>query len=75
MTISTKNQQNPPSPKKRRVDAQGNDKRKIFVKSGTATLLLAKGLTENAAHVFTKKLEENVQHLGGSLECSFLIVK
>lgn len=70
-----KNQLNPPSPKKRRVDALGNDKRKVFVKSGTATLMLAKGLTENAAKVLTNKVQKAIESLGGTCECSFLIVK
>lgn len=75
MKTVVKNQIHPPSPKKRRMDVNGNDKRKVFVKSGTATLLLAKGLTENAAKVLTVKLQNSIISLGGMCECSFLIVK
>lgn len=74
-SVRQSNQVHPPSPKKKRVDTQGNDRRKVFVKSGTATLLLAKGLTENATKVFIQGLEDNIGRLGGTLECSFLVVK
>ena len=73
--ITTGNQQHPPLPKKKRVDARGNDKRRVFAKSGTATLLIAKGLTQNAAIMFTDKLQENAELLGGEACCDFLITK
>lgn len=69
------NQQNPPSPKRKRVDSNGNDKRKVFAKSGTATLLIARGLTQNAAIAFTENLRENAERLGGESCCDFLITK
>jgi hypothetical protein len=57
------------------VDSNGNDKRKVFAKSGTATLLIAKGLTQNAAIAFTENLRENAERLGGESCCDFLIAK
>lgn len=73
--ISHKNQQNPPLPKRKRVDAQGNSKKRVFAKSGTATLLLASGITDNAAAVFIQELQNNVELLGGKCECNFLITR
>lgn len=67
------NQQNPPSSKKKRVDSKGNDRRRVFAKSGTATLLIAKGLTLNAALAFTEKMRENAENLGGRCVCDFHI--
>ena len=67
------NQQNPPLPKRKRVDARGNDRRRVFAKSGTATLLIAKNLTLNAAMAFTEKMRENAQNLGGECCCDFHI--
>lgn len=75
MSTRTTNQQNPPLPKKKRVDSQGNDRRRVFAKSGTATLLLAKGITQNAAIVFTEKIREHADRLGGECCCDFIITK
>lgn len=69
------NQQNPPLPKRKRVDSQGNERKRVFAKSGTATLLLAKGLTQNAAIVFTEKIREHADRLGGEACCDFVITR
>ena len=75
MATRTVNQQNPPLPKKRRVDSKGNDTRRVFAKSGTATLMVAKNLSLNAALVFTEKMRENAKALGGEVCCDFVIAK
>lgn len=72
---TTSNQQNPPLPKRKRVDVQGNSKKRIFAKSGTATLLLVSGITDNAATVFIQELQNNTERLGGKVECNFLITR
>lgn len=69
------NQQNPPLPKKKRVDSKGNDSRRLFVKSGTATLLLAKLPSENAAKIAQTDISKIIKNLGGEEQCTFLIVK
>jgi len=71
--MSKVNQQNPPLPKKKRVDTFGNSKRRVFAKSGTATLLLASGLTEPGADAFIASLKDNTVRLGGKVECKFLV--
>lgn len=69
------NQQHPPLPKKKRIDANGNDARRLFVKSGTATLLLAKLPSENAAKIAQADISKVIKNLGGEEQCSFLITK
>lgn len=73
--MSKTNQQNPPLPKKKRVDTLGNSRRRVFAKSGTATLLLASELTEPAADAFINSMRDNAVRLGGKLECNFLVTR
>ena len=69
------NQNHPPLPKKKRVDVQGNDKRRVFVKSGNATMMLAKGLNKNACDILETKIVDTIKALGGECTCSFLKFK
>ena len=66
--VREKNQLHPPLPKKKRVDVAGNDKRRVYFKSGNSTMLLAKGLTENGAKVVQNVLENILTDLGTKLE-------
>lgn len=66
------NQNHPTLPKKKRMDVQGNDKRRVFVKSGNATMMLAKGLTKNACDILESKIVNAIKDLGGECTCSFL---
>ena len=75
MATRNSNQRNLPPPKKRCVDSKGNLRKKVFCKSGTATLLLASGLTDPAATVAINNLQESVAKLGGKVECNFLITR
>ena len=67
-----RNQNLPPLPKKKRVDVKGNDKRRVFVKSGNATMMLAKGLTKNACDILESKIVNAIKDLGGECTCSFI---
>ena len=69
------NQQNPPLPKKKRVDAQGNDKRRLFAKSGTATLQIAYGLTQEACDALVASIEQSIKNLGGVCSCTWVKFK
>ena len=69
------NQQNPPRPKKARVDSNGNDRRRLFAKSGNATLCIASGLTKNACEVLEAHIMGGIENLGGKSECSFIITQ
>ena len=73
--MKTTNQQNPPLPKKKRVDTLGNSKRRVFAKSGNATLLLVSGITEPGADAFISSLKDNAAKLGGKVECTFLVAR
>lgn len=73
--VREQNQQHPPLPKRRRVDVQGNDKRRVFVKSGNATMMLAKGLTKNACDILESKIVNAIKDLGGECTCGFLKFK
>lgn len=73
MPTETRNQLHPTPPKKKRVDAQGNPRCKVFVKSGNATLGLAEGLTRAAADVLIEHTKRNIENLGGKISCDFLI--
>lgn len=73
--ISRKNQQNPPLPKRKRVDSTGNDRRRFVAKSGNATLILASGLTQNACEVLEASIRGSVKNLGGTVECQFLTIR
>lgn len=73
--VTKANQINPPLPKKKRVDSQGNDRKRVFAKSGTATLMIAENLTENAANVFISNMKTNAERLGGTLKCTLIITR
>ena len=75
MTLKSKNQEHPTPPKKKRTDVQGNDSVRIFAKSGTATIMLARGMTQNAAAVFLSNLRVSARNLGGECACDFIITK
>lgn len=70
--MKEQNQNRPPLLKKKRVDAKGNDKRRVFVKSGNATMMLAKGLTKNACDILESKIVNAIKDLGGECTCNFL---
>ena len=69
------NQQNPPRPKKARVDSNGNSRMRLFAKTGTATMCIASGLTQNACEVLEAHIKGCITNLGGNIECSFLIIR
>ena len=75
MTSTTKkvNQIHPPLPKKKRVDHLGNIHKRLYVKSGTATMLLCKDLSENAAKVLIEHMHTFAERLGTKIEPTFLI--
>jgi hypothetical protein len=71
------NQVHPPLPKNKRVDKNGNDHRRIFLREGTATMLLCKGLTENGCKVLINKINTTLIDLGEKPlpRSKFLIVR
>lgn len=75
MSVKEQNQQHPPLPKKKRVDAQGNNRRRLFAKSGTATLQIAYGLTQEACDVLVQSIEQSIKNLGGICSCTWVKFK
>mgnify|MGYP006958167284 CR=1 FL=1 len=60
----TQNQVHNPRPKKVRVDSQGNDKRRLFLKDGQTTMLFHQGLTENSYRVLIHKINDVLVSMG-----------
>jgi hypothetical protein len=75
MSVKEQNQQHPPLPKKKRVDAQGNDRRRLFAKSGNATLQIAYGLTKEACDVLVQSIEQSIKNLDGICSCTWVKYK
>jgi len=70
------NQIHPPIPKKRSgTDVSGNPYKRIWVKSGTSTMLLCKGLTKEGCQVLINSISDNALKLGTKLECTFMITQ
>lgn len=69
------NQQNPPLPKRKRVDAQGNDYRRLIAKDGGTTMILVEGLTENGCKVLENVFRNNVERLGGKVKVGFKSIR
>ena len=70
------NQVHPPIPQKKSgTDASGNSYKRIWVKSGTGTILLCKGLTKEGSQALINSITDNVLRLGSKLECTFMITQ
>lgn len=69
------NQLHPPLPKQKRVDAQGNDRRRFIAKSGKSTMILAEGLTENGCRALESNLKSCVAKLGGTVSVEFRTIR
>ena len=73
--MKTTNQQNPPLPKRKRVDDKGNNGRRVFAKSGTATLEIAKVPSENAAAALMQSIRDNSKRVGGYVTCNLFCAR
>lgn len=71
------NQVHPPLPKKKRVDEQGNDKRRLWLKEGSATMLITKDLTESGCKALINSINSTLIRLGKTSlpKDKFLITK
>lgn len=71
------NQVHPPRPKRKRVDAQGNDHVRVWLKDHDSTMLLTKDLTRNGASVLINTINTTLISLGVSAlpNNKFLITK
>jgi hypothetical protein len=70
------NQVHPPiSQKKSGTDASGNSYKHIWVKSGTGTILLCKGLTKEGSQALINIITNDVLEVGSKLECTLMITQ
>ncbi len=67
--------QNQLYPPQKKVDEQGNVRKRIFVKSGNSTILLAKDVTENAAIALDAALHNYANRLGIKLLIKLICVQ
>lgn len=67
------NQVHPPQPRRRRVDAQGNHRKKMYYKDGTSTMLFCEGLTENGCKALASRIMQYAEELGTKIKGIFLI--
>lgn len=72
-----RNQIHPPRPKKARVDSNGNDKRKLWLKDGKTTMPFVDGLTENGCKALINTINSTLIKLGQKSlpKTKFLITK
>lgn len=75
--LNTANQVHSPLPKKKRVDEQGNDLRRLWLKDGNTTMLITKDLTENGCKVIINSINTAMVKLGKKAfpKSKFLITK
>ena len=70
------NQVHPPIPQKKSgTDASGNPHKRIWVKSGTGTILLCKGLTKEGSQALINIIADDVLEFGSRLECTLMITQ
>ena len=67
------NQVHPPQPRRKRVDAQGNNRKRMYYKDGTSTMLFCEGVTENAAKALNERIRSYAEALGTKIKGVFLI--
>lgn len=71
-----KNQVHPSRSKKRSgTDASGNPYKRIWVKSGTSTMLLCEGLTKEGSQALINSITDDVLRFGSKLKCTFMITQ
>lgn len=57
------------------VDKVGNQRFRLFFKSGNATILVAKGLTRNQIKILTGEFKSNLENYNSKVEGVWLVVK
>lgn len=57
------------------VDKVGNQRFRLFFKSGNATILVAKGLTRNQIKILTEEFKSNLDNYNSKVEGIWLVIK
>ncbi len=63
------------NPQKKSKDNLGNDRNRLWLKSGNTTMLLTKDITKSAAAVLEERTKSFLKSCGLKMEVSFLITK
>lgn len=66
------NQVHPPRRRSARVDAQGNNRKRMYYKDGTSTMLFTEG-TENACVALAARLKQYAEALDMKIKGHFII--
>lgn len=66
------NQEHPMPPKRRRVDARGNYRRRMFYKDGTSTMLFCENITDNSAKALEERIRLYAEALGVKIKGIFI---
>lgn len=69
------NQQNPPLPKKKRMDSKGNSFVRVIAKDGGSSMILCEHITENGAIALMNSFSESIKRLGGKQTVTFKSIK
>lgn len=72
--IKSQNQQHPPESKKKRVDAQGNDRRRLIIKDHGSSTIIAKGCTPNCYAVAWNRFISTIEAGGGSVTVQVKVI-
>lgn len=73
--IKSQNQQINQRKDKDTIDKVGNQRFRLFFKSGNATILVAKGLTRNQIKILTGEFKSNLDNYNSKVEGVWLVVK
>lgn len=63
------------NPQKKSKDKLGNDRNRLWLKSGNTTMLLTNGITKSAATVLEEKIKTFLSACNLKMEVTFLITK
>lgn len=67
MSKFVQNQQNPPLPERKRVDAQGNNRKQLIVKDRGASIIIAKGATKECYACAWARFVKDIERGGGKV--------
>ena len=73
--IKSINQLHPVSAKKIYQDKLGNDRNKLWFKSGNSTMLFTEDITKNAAKVLCSNIEQLMKQMHVRMEGQWIITK
>lgn len=73
--IKSQNQQINQRKDKDTIDKVGNQRFRLFFKSGNATILVAKGLTRNQIKILTGEFKSNLDNYNSKIEGVWLVIK